>query len=344
MSDKPGISVLIPLYRGQATLKSCLESLLAQEGVSLEILLLDNGCPENSGEWAGYFLARQDGVKWKLFEEPTNIGFAAGMNRLYAESSCPLVLFLNQDVILAKECLKELAAALDRHPGWAAVTGILYRTAPGISEDAPRIIDTTGHLIFRDRVVRNRGAGKLLNAGEQLPYEEGEVFGVSAACALYRREALESCREKEGPFDPDFFSYFEDIDLDCRLRRAGWDIGFTPLATAWHTLGGSRARRELKIRVRAYGNRTRLMWKHETLSSLLPDFLPVAAQSAFSLLRALFLDPLSFFAGPWLFFVTLPSLLARRRAMMRKWGGDSRWLRPWLLPETERLREKGLRI
>ena len=106
----PQISVLIPLYRGQVTIKACLDSLLAQNDVELEILLLDNGCPDDTGEWAGYHLAQQTSAPtWRIIEVAKNVGFAKGNNILYAESKFPLILFLNQDVELAPDHLKLLA-------------------------------------------------------------------------------------------------------------------------------------------------------------------------------------------------------------------------------------------
>ena len=335
MREPPDISVLILLYRGRGTIRGCLESLGAQRGVKLEVLLLDNGCPENTGEWAGYWLARrEDDINWRLLERPRNIGFASGMNHLYAESSGRFVCFLNQDVTLAPDHLRLLYDGLLDHTDWAGACGTLYR---GVKDESQRVLDTTGHVIFRDRIVRNRGGGRPLGASEEAPYPAGEVFGLSAACALYRRDALEQAREEEGPFDPDFFAYFEDIDLDYRIHRAGWKLGYIPEAVGWHTLAGSGARRELYVRLRAYGNRRRILCKHESLASLAPDLIPVLLQDTYAVLRALVTDPIACLLGPWFFVFSLPRVLRRRRRMDRMWGADRTWIRKWLRPETERL-------
>jgi len=334
MEDTRDISVLIPLYRGRNSVRACIDSLAKQVGVNLEIILLDNGCPEDTGEWAGYYLAQKSpALNWTLLEEPANTGFAAAMNRLYSSSEKSLVCFLNQDVVLEPDHLANLARALQRHENWAGVCGTLFRSG---GTGSGRMIDTTGHVIFRDRIVRNRGAGKAIGPDGSIRFEEGEVFGLSAACALYRRDALESCREPEGPFDPDFFAYFEDIDLDFRLRRAGWELGYTPDAVGSHELAGSGGRRELGIRLRAYGNRRRLMWKHETVRSLFPDLGPVIMQEIYGWLRALVTDPIAWFAGPWWFCLTFPSVLRRRRMLKEKLGNNMSWLREWLKSETER--------
>lgn len=332
MVSKSRISVLVPVYRGRSTIKACLESLIGQVGVDLEILILDNGCPESTGEWAGHFLAQQGSVRWELLEKRRNIGFAAGTNLLYSKSTRPLVLFLNQDVELEPSHLAILVSALDRHPDWGGVTGTLFRRDSG----EKKIIDTTGHVIFRDRIVRNRGAGHVLGPDDITSYPEGEVFGLSAACALFKREALEAAREEEGPFDPDFFSYFEDIDLDYRMHRAGQRLGYVPDAIGWHVLGGSKGRKEFAVRLRAYGNRRRILWKHETCRSLMPDLFPVITQDTFACVRALLTDPAIWFLGPWVLFLDIRGVMSRRKRLDRRFGTDRDWIRKWLRPETER--------
>ncbi len=338
MVHHPRISVLIPLYRGRDTIKQCLESLLMQDGVELQILLLDNGCPEGSGELAGYLLGGlENPPEWKLLEVKNNIGFAAGMNKLYAESDAAWICFLNQDVTLNPDHLKILVSELTGNQDLAGVCGTLYRAA---GEGEPLVLDTTGHEIFRDRIVRNRGAGRVIDDG-LIPYEEGEVFGLSAACSVFSRIALEGTREVEGPFDPDFYSYFEDVDLDYRINRAGWKLGYVPQAAGTHLLAGSGGRRELKIRLRAYGNRRRIMWKHETPGSLWPDIIPILVQDIYGSIRALFTDPIAWLIGPMIFLGSIGRILKRRRELDIRFGTARGWIRRWLKSERERIQGRN---
>src|SRR5262249_20868677 len=62
-----------------------------------------------------------------------------------------------------------------------------------------------------------------------------EVFGVSATAARYRREALAAVALPGGQvFDERLGSYYEDADLACRLRAAGWTALSVPAARARH--------------------------------------------------------------------------------------------------------------
>ena len=45
----PEISVIVPVYRAEAFLRKCTESILAQTMGELEVLLIDDGSPDGSG-------------------------------------------------------------------------------------------------------------------------------------------------------------------------------------------------------------------------------------------------------------------------------------------------------
>ena len=47
---------------------------------------------------------------------------------------------------------------------------------------------------------------------------------VTGCCLLVRRD----CLEQLGGFDPDFFLYYEDVDLCRRAREQGWTVAFEP--------------------------------------------------------------------------------------------------------------------
>ena len=52
---------------------------------------------------------------------------------------------------------------------------------------------------------------------------------------LIRREAWQHVNG----FDPHYFMYNEDVDLNVRLRRAGWRVVFLPHVHVTHHLGAS---------------------------------------------------------------------------------------------------------
>ena len=55
----PKISVIVPVYKAEAYLHRCVDSLLAQTFTDFEVLLVDDGSPDRSGEICDEY-ARKD--------------------------------------------------------------------------------------------------------------------------------------------------------------------------------------------------------------------------------------------------------------------------------------------
>ena len=55
----PKISVIVPVYKAEAYLHRCVDTLLAQTFPDFEILLIDDGSPDKSGELCDEY-ARKD--------------------------------------------------------------------------------------------------------------------------------------------------------------------------------------------------------------------------------------------------------------------------------------------
>src|SRR5205807_4735148 len=60
--------------------------------------------------------------------------------------------------------------------------------------------------------------------------EPRAVDWVMGAALVLRREAL----EEVGLFDEEFFLYSEEVDLQLRLHRSGWEVHYFPGATVVH--------------------------------------------------------------------------------------------------------------
>ncbi|MGC1185250.1 MAG: hypothetical protein WBA31_08900, partial [Candidatus Dormiibacterota bacterium] len=97
-------------------------------------------------------------------------------------------------------------------------------------------LDSTGHLLYRSGWVTNRDHGA---PDDDRHLQAEEVFGVSAAAALYRRRMLDDVALDGEVLCEDFFAYLEDVDLDWRARWRGWRSWYEPAAKAVHRRGGT---------------------------------------------------------------------------------------------------------
>ena len=324
--NNPRVTVAIFNFHGQGQLEQCLTALAAQEFMEWELVLIDNSpgdCLISGLQLMHPLSTWLDEGKARLVTNNRNVGFARAANHAIFKSQGEFILLLNQDVFMEPGYIGALVAAMDAKPQVASVTGKLLR--PHI-DGRPDIIDSTGHLFYDDRVVVNRGKDEE-DMGQ---YVEGEVFGVSAAAAVYRLSALREIAFDGEIFDEDFFAYLEDIDIDFRLRRAGYKAWYTPRAVARHALAGSGGRRSFAIRFRAHTNRYKVIIKNDSFLFLVRDFFPLLRQEILQFIRTLFSSPLllgSFFLLPF----KLPRLCRQRRfihqtAKIRLASVYSRWL------------------
>lgn len=246
------VSAIILNYNGVNFIEACLASVSAQDYPDLDIVVVDNASTDASSA----MVRKVPAVR--LIECAANLGFSGGMNKGIAATTGDYVLLLNPDVTLERDYVSQLVALLEKRPEAGAATGKTYRM--GTAE--PPVIDGTGHVIYKNRLLSDRGE----NRPDEGQYEfEEEVFGVCAGMSLYRRAMLEDVREGQEYFDESFFMFLEDVDLDWRARLRGWSSFYTPLALARHHRGGIAKRSTVLVEKHNYKNRYLVLLKNDSM-------------------------------------------------------------------------------
>lgn len=267
-----------------------------------ELVVIDNASSDNSLS----ILSQLEGIR--VIANDQNLGFAGAANQgvaLAVELGAEAILICNPDVRLKPDYVQRAATALGADPRRASVAGKLWRS--GVGGDGA-ILDSTGHLAFRTRLFRNRGEGQT-DVGQ---YDEpGEVFGVSGAAALYRLAALQNVAINGEIFDEDLFAFFEDVDMDWRLRRQGWTCWYEPQACGWHERGGAGPRRSAFVEELNFANRFLLLAKNDDPAVLWRDALGLLFTSLLKAIDLAVTEPAAFRAV-W------PRLRGRWHAMRLK--------------------------
>ena len=223
----PDVDFIVLDIDGGAMLRECLDSIRAQTVAPREIVVFDNGSKEPVVA-PGTRVLRSD----------VNIGFAAGVNSAYIATKAEFIALVNNDVVLDRDWLATVLGAMATNTVAAAQT-VIRRDA--------ETIDGAG-IDISDGTFRQIGSGKIHRPTSQHPnIPTGEAWGVSATAALYRREALE-----DRVFDPRFFAYYEDVELNARLHEAGWQTVVVPEIKASHrgSASASKLKNALRLRTR----------------------------------------------------------------------------------------------
>lgn len=251
----PKVSAIIVAHNSETVVPQCLEGLKVQEGVELEVIVVDSGSENKT-----YLRALQKEYDFKLSVQ-LNIGFSAANNKGYLQccSESEIIVFLNPDTFLPDGYLRKAIDVLSRHPSCAVVSGTLLGFDPARKRKTG-LVDSTG--VFRAWYGRwyDRDQGReLVNAKYRV------MSGIPAVCGalmVCRREALEPYTPSI--FDPEFFMYKEDIELSVRLRKAGWTLIYDPGLVAYHCRGWNKDRAHMPhdIRLMASRNEIQLYKKH----------------------------------------------------------------------------------
>ncbi|WKZ32544.1 MAG: glycosyltransferase family 2 protein [Thermodesulfobacteriota bacterium] len=208
----PDISVVIVSYNTAGLLASCLESVLATEGVSYEITVVDNASKDGSPE-----VVRKRFPSIRLIVNKTNRGFGAANNQALPGCAGRYIVLLNPDTTVEPDSFRKMAEFMDGHPE-TGLAGPMVLNADGTRQDSVSL-RYPGH---------RHGAADL----GRLP---GEIACVLGACQIARASLMRDL----GGFDEDFFLYGEDQDLCLRVRKHGFEIGFIRDAVIMHHGGQS---------------------------------------------------------------------------------------------------------
>jgi GT2 family glycosyltransferase len=230
------VSAAILNWNGGDLVVECLQSLLRQTRPIDDRIVVDNASTDDSLE---RLKALDPGLT--VIANSRNVGFAAAANQAVAIAKCDWLLLANLDVEFEPDYVARLVAAGEQDGKIGSLTGKLLRPRTTAAE---AIVDSTGHILYRNGWAANRGEG-LPDAGQW--ERPGEVFGVTGAAPLYRMKMLRDVMNGPArPFDERFFAYIEDVDLDWRMRWLGWTAWYEP-AVAWHHRSATGARRSAFI-------------------------------------------------------------------------------------------------
>ncbi len=229
------LAVVVVNYGSHELLAANLVGLSGDPQV-VRVVVVDN-LSTTAARAAVFTLAHERG--WDLITQPDNRGFGTAANAgaaFAADAGCTSLLFLNPDASIDLDTSVAMAAHLAVHPR-ALVS--------------PVIRNLGGAVVFEGSRLNLRN-GDLGVAAEGVPWLGGACLAVSTAFFT-----------ELGGFAPDYFLYWEDVDLSVRALRAGGEITVRSDLTAVHDEGGTQGRqrgRAKSDRYYFYNCRNRLLF------------------------------------------------------------------------------------
>lgn len=188
----PKISVIVPVYKAEKFLRDCIDSILSQTFSDFEVILVDDGSPDNSGAICEEYAARESRIS---VIHQTNQGQAAARNHALARAKGEWICFVDSDDLIHPQMLELLMLAAVNSGAGISMCQMLEAVELPADFDQPRDADFTVLTMDEETLVRL--------------YDE-DAYPSWVACAkLIRRELVEHYPFTQG-------RVYEDNEAVCR--------------------------------------------------------------------------------------------------------------------------------
>ena len=212
----------------------CLHSIrMHTRDVNYEIIVVDNASTDGS---VAHIKTHFAGVR--VISSDRNLGFGKANNKGALEARGKYLFFLNSDTLLLNNAIHFFFYYMERNKEVGAVGGILLNEQGQVSFSYNRFpspqteVKYVLNKLFRRPTIPHP------------PFQPVSVDFISGADLFIRKAVF----ERLNGFDPEFFMYYEEVDLQKRMDLLGLKRIILPEGRIIHLEGGSFASKRLTFR------------------------------------------------------------------------------------------------
>ncbi|SHK91951.1 glycosyltransferase family 2 protein [Fibrobacter sp. UWEL] len=239
------VSIIIVTYNTRQMTAECIDSVFEKtSGIDFEVILVDNASADGSKE----FFEKDQRIRY--IYSPENLGFGRANNKGAEVAKGKYLFLLNSDTLLENNAVKEFYDYMEQADSQTACCGCLL-----VNKDHERIhsfgsFHTLTNAIVekcwpldRFKILLKLGKfPKYDNPKFETDQEAFEVPFATGAALVVRKEVS----DKYGLFDPDFFMYSEDMDLQHRYFEHGFKSVIIRTPQIIHLFGMSSKKGSVK--------------------------------------------------------------------------------------------------
>lgn len=122
------LSIVVPVYNAQEVLAHTIDSLLSQNWTDIELILVNDGSTDRSGEICRNYAEKEPRIR---LVEQENAGVSAARNAGIRAASGDYITFVDADDAVLPEMYTEMLGAMDRADAQLAVCGVAEQTQSG---------------------------------------------------------------------------------------------------------------------------------------------------------------------------------------------------------------------
>ena len=196
----PKISIIVPVYKVEKYIRQCIESILSQTYKDWELILVDDGTPDNSGLICDEYAAKDNRIQ---VVHKKNAGVGAARNTGIEKSTGDYIAFVDSDDFCTEQYIQNFIDGLTEHPDSDLVIQGMYFYDNGITKKqlfSPHFyVDNV-----KDAILQNN----LLSFGA--PY-----------CKLFKKGIINSYSihfATEYSFGEDTYFFFEYLSHSYKIQ------------------------------------------------------------------------------------------------------------------------------
>jgi len=218
--EAPALSLVIPVMDNFEFTAQLLLQLSIQAPAGTEIIVIDNGSGDKTGVLSDYF---KDII---YIRNEQNAGFPAACNQGWKVARAPIVVLMNNDIILGVHALNEIKQAFASENNVSAVGARIVRSHGLLQEG--------GSIVWRDGSTQGYGRG--YPAYHPNVMKRRAVDYCSACFLAVKRDVLEDLGGLSEEYSP---GYYEEVDLCARIWKSGGRVIYEPRVSVTHFEYGS---------------------------------------------------------------------------------------------------------
>lgn len=211
------VSVIVVNYNTKQLTKECIESIFYHtHNISFEVILVDNGSSDGSKE----IFSNDKRIIYIQSQE--NLGFGRANNLGYTKAKGKYVLLLNSDTLLTNNALKEFYDFAENTSDNVACIGCVLTGSKGevihSSGTFPTLLTIFYQLLNQYTSIIGWNLSPYKHPINITYYYPLIVDYITGADLFIKRTII----EKLGLFNPAFFMYFEETELQYRYKKNGY--------------------------------------------------------------------------------------------------------------------------
>ena len=225
------VSIIVVTRNRRKVTLACLRSVFKMNYPNFKVILVDNGSTDGT-----IATVKKQFPKVKIADAKKNLGLNGGKNLGQKQAKGKYILFLDSDIVVDKNFLKELVEVAESDQTIGIVCPKMYYY------DRKNVVWYAGSFV---NLLTSRTENVNANQVDKGQFNKIKETQFAPTAYLVTRAVVKKIKNH----NEDFFMTYGDTDYGFRAREAGFKVVFAPKAHLWHRL----KKKENKKTIRALG-------------------------------------------------------------------------------------------